>query len=145
MCIHKHMCLPTCKYIPTNTHSQSHTHTHYDVMSWLHAQHLCENQKHRVPPPPAPRLPSCSMWQHSQALGTFSRCLLRNPRETMSPCFPGICVFASTGGRWVLSKSTWMNTNGSGSRSGSSLSSSRKEMLASGSPFPPPETKRTFT
>ena len=92
-----------------------------------------------------PRLPSCSMWQHSQALGTFSRCLLRNPRETMSPCFPGICVFASTGGRWVLSKSTWMNTNGSGSRSGSSLSSSRKEMLASGSPFPPPETKRTFT
>ena len=154
MCLTTHMCttlcvcINICVYLHANTspqiHIHSHTLTHYDVMSWLYAQHLCENQKHRAPPPPAPRLPSCSMRQHSQALRTFSRCLLRNPLETMSPCFPGICMFASTAGRWVLTKSTWLNTKGSGSRSGSSLSISWKETLASGSPFPHPETKRTF-
>lgn len=43
-------------------------------------------------------------------------------------------MFAYSSGQWVIAKSTWLNTKGSGSRSGSSLSTSWKETLASGSP-----------
>lgn len=95
------------------------THTH-DVMSWLYAQHLFWGGETRSTEPPSP-CPETSILLHVAALtGTFMDILqmfAQEPPSTMSPCLPGICMFASTAGQWVIAKSTWLNTKGSGSRS----------------------------
>lgn len=112
----------------------SHTLTHI-TMLWagFGQQHLCRKPGAQSSPPPAPRLPSCS---HVAALtgtcGHSPDVCSRNPLRQWAPCLPGyVCLHSRAVGH---RQSTWLNTKGSGSRSGSSLSTSWKEALCLGVP-----------
>lgn len=122
-------------------HSHTLTHITY-AMSWL----LCSVPHGKTRSPELPSLPRDSILLHVAALTGTADILQMfacgTPRDN-EPLPPR--VFASTAGQWVIAKSTWLNTKGSGSSLVPHCPPLGRRRLLLGVPLPHPETKRTFT